>query len=101
MAGIRDVARRAGVSATTVSRVLNNDTTLSVGNKTKEKIYQAVQELNYDISKRKYVKKRYPSIGVIATISRQSEIDDPYFSDLRSGNGRRSEKITFGHESRL
>ncbi|GBD71783.1 putative LacI family transcriptional regulator [Tetragenococcus halophilus subsp. halophilus] len=96
VAGIRDVARRAGVSATTVSRVLNNDTTLSVGNKTKEKIYQAVQELNYDISKRKYVKKRYPSIGVIATISRQSEIDDPYFSDLRSGMEEEARRLHLG-----
>jgi len=96
MVGIRDVARRAGVSATTVSRVLNNDATLSVASTTKEKIYQAVKELNYDLNQRKYVKKRYPSIGVIATISRQSEIDDPYFSDLRSGMEEEARRLHLG-----
>ena len=36
MATIRDVARRAGVSAASVSRVLKNDTTFSVSQKTRE-----------------------------------------------------------------
>lgn len=38
MATIRDVARRAGVSAASVSRVLKNDTTFSVSQKTRERI---------------------------------------------------------------
>ena len=77
MVGIRDVARRANVSPGTVSRLLNNDKTLSVSAATREPIYQAVEALDYDENKRKYQKKKLPSIGVIATISRQSELDDP------------------------
>ena len=42
---IRLVARRAGVSPTTVSRVLNNNPIPSTG--TREKVWQAVADLNY------------------------------------------------------
>lgn len=42
---IKDVAERAGVSVTTVSRVLNNRGSLS--DKTREKVHTAMEELNY------------------------------------------------------
>ena len=47
MATIRDVAKKANVSVATVSRVLNNDTTLSTSLETKQKIFAAAKELNY------------------------------------------------------
>ena len=96
MVGIRDVARRAGVSPGAVSRVLNNDPTLSVDESTKERIYQAIKELNYDIDKRKYVKRRLPSIGVITTTSRQKELDDPYFNALRIGLEQEARRLHLG-----
>jgi len=49
MATIRDVARRAGVSAASVSRVLKNDTTFSVSQKTRERILEAAGELGYNV----------------------------------------------------
>lgn len=96
MVGIRDVARRAGVSPGTVSRVLNNDPTLSVADSTKERIYKAIKELEYDIDKRKYVKRRLPSIGVITTTSRQKELDDPYFNALRIGLEQEARRLHLG-----
>ncbi len=42
---IKDVAKLAGVSFKTVSRVINNEP--SVGDALKEKVWQAVKELNY------------------------------------------------------
>lgn len=96
MVGIRDVARRAGVSPGTVSRVLNNDPTLSVADSTKERIYKAIKELDYDIDKRKYVKRRLPSIGVITTTSRQKELDDPYFNALRIGLKQEARRLHLG-----
>lgn len=96
MVGIRDVARRASVSPGTVSRVLNNDPTLSVASETRERIYRAIKELNYDIGKRKYVKRRLPSIGVITTTSRQKELDDPYFNALRIGLEQEARRLHLG-----
>lgn len=96
MVGIRDVARKAGVSPGTVSRVLNSDPTLSVAESTKERIYQAIKDLNYDIDKRKYVKRRLSSIGVITTTSRQKELDDPYFNALRIGLEQEARRLHLG-----
>ena len=45
MANISDVARKAGVSKTTVSRVINNYS--PVNKETKRKVLQAMEELNY------------------------------------------------------
>jgi LacI family transcriptional regulator len=45
MVGIKDVARQAGVSVSTVSNVLNNKK--NVGEETKERILKICEELNY------------------------------------------------------
>ncbi|RIK34609.1 MAG: hypothetical protein DCC55_32835 [Chloroflexi bacterium] len=42
-----DVARLAGVSRTTVSYVLNNNTSVSIPEETRERIWKAAAELNY------------------------------------------------------
>ena len=46
MATIKDIAEQAGVSAATVSRVLNYDYTLAVNNTTKRKIFAVAENLN-------------------------------------------------------
>lgn len=75
---------------------MNSDPTLSVAESTKERIYQAIKDLNYDIDKRKYVKRRLPSIGVITTTSRQKELDDPYFNALRIGLEQEARRLHLG-----
>ncbi|SLK34302.1 LacI-type transcriptional regulator [Mycobacteroides abscessus subsp. abscessus] len=62
---ISDVARVAGVSPTTVSRVLNNRG--YIGEETRKKVQDAMEELNYfpnDIARSLFIKKTY-LIGVI------------------------------------
>ena len=83
MAGIRDVAKRAGVSIATVSRVLNEDPTLSVTDETKEKIAEAVAFLNY--KKKVSNTKMKDSIIIITTVSESDELEDPYFRRIRRG----------------
>jgi LacI family transcriptional regulator, sucrose operon repressor len=62
---IGDVAKVAGVSPTTVSRVLNNRG--YIGETTRKKVYKAMEELNYypnDIARSLFTKKTY-LIGII------------------------------------
>ena len=53
MSTIRDVARHAGVSIATVSRILNNDEYFGVTAETKRRVLEAVKELRKKIQKEK------------------------------------------------
>lgn len=82
---LSDVAERAGVSLTTVSRVINHDKTMNVSRETEEKIWACVQELGYKAKKRKTKKQsRTKHIGYIVTKNEYS-FDDSYFSDIIKG----------------
>ncbi|MDW8822653.1 substrate-binding domain-containing protein [Enterococcus faecium] len=96
MVGIRDVARKANVSPATVSRVLNNDQTIHVAQTTRQRIVEAAAALDYDISTRKYIKKRMPSIGVISTIGKASEEQDIYYKHLRVGMEEEARRLHLG-----
>jgi LacI family transcriptional regulator len=78
---IDDVAKRAGVSIATVSRVLNN-TSHPVSEKTKKKVMKSIQELDYkpDISAQGL---RQSFNNIIALITR--DISDPYFGEMARG----------------
>lgn len=80
MATIKDVARLAGVSTTTVSHVINK--TRFVAESTQEKVMQAVQELNYSPSAvaRSLKCNSTRSIGMLVTQS-----TNPFFSEVIDG----------------
>lgn len=48
MASIRDIAKEAGVSPATVSRVLNQDKKFSVRSTTRQRVMEVVRKLHYD-----------------------------------------------------
>ncbi|MFS0965067.1 LacI family DNA-binding transcriptional regulator, partial [Enterococcus durans] len=83
MVGIGDVAKRAGVSIATVSRVLNEDPTLSVTDETKRKIAESVNFYHY--VKKSPVAKNLTNIALITTVSEVDELEDPYFRTIRRG----------------
>ena len=58
MATIKDIAERAQVSISTVSRVLNYDETLSVNAATKTKIFEIAEDLDYQTKNQKKGKKK-------------------------------------------
>ena len=47
MATIKDIAEKAHVSIATVSRVLNYDNTLKVTDKTRKKIFEIAEKMEY------------------------------------------------------
>ena len=85
MATIRDIAKKAGVSAATVSRVLNYDETLSVAPETKQRILEAADELDYQRSSLKKKRPAKRKVGFITLHQMQDEIQDPYFLSIRMG----------------
>ncbi|MDO5517915.1 MAG: LacI family DNA-binding transcriptional regulator [Clostridium sp.] len=84
MATLKEIAEKAGVSMSTVSRVLNFDETLNVTNQTREKILKIADEVEYDTSKskKKSVKKN-ERIGIIYWYDYEQELGDPYYLNLR------------------
>ena len=54
MATLKDIAKRAGVSSATVSRILNQDETLSVTPQTRERVQEIASELNYKKKRKIY-----------------------------------------------
>lgn len=95
MATIKDIAKKAGVSIATVSRVLNYDPTLSVADETRKRIFEVAEALSY---KKKVVKKE-PTTAKIAIVSwytEKEELEDLYYLSISLGiqNRCQQENIT-------
>lgn len=80
MATLKDIADLAKVSTATVSRVLNEDATLSVSEDTRQKIWNIAETLNYKKTERKMPLRK---ILVIQWYSQQEELDDIYYQAIR------------------
>jgi len=80
MATIKDVARLAGVSVASVSRVLNNGP--KVSKKTIENVLKVVKDLNYtpNANARALVTQKSTTLGVVIP-----DLIDPFFSSLAHG----------------
>lgn len=80
MATIKDVARIAGVSVASVSRVLNNGP--KVSQKTIEKVSRVMKELNYspNANARALVTQKSTTLGVVIP-----DLLDPFFASLANG----------------
>ncbi|ACV59290.1 transcriptional regulator, LacI family [Alicyclobacillus acidocaldarius subsp. acidocaldarius DSM 446] len=80
MVTIRDVARKAGVSVSTVSRVINGSG--YVGEDTERKVLLAMKELNYQPNRiaRGLVSRRTSTIGLLIP-----DVANPFFSEMARG----------------
>lgn len=79
---IYDIARVAGVSKSTVSRVLNKQTNISP--EALEKVQRAIDELHYQPNKlaRALTSSGFDAIMVISTRSTKTTAGNPFFSEV-------------------
>ena len=80
IATIKDIAEKAGYSISTVSRVLNMDQSLSVSEETREKIYEAAEELGY---RKKQVRSLVRNVAFLYWLTDKEELEDVYFKAMR------------------
>jgi len=91
---MKDIARKAGVSKSTVSRALNNDP--RINEKTRDKILKIAREMNYrpHHMARALAKKRTNIIGVLIPKAPRS-VSDPFFLEFLGGIGEETSKKGF------
>ena len=82
MATIKQIAELAGVSVTTVSRILNFDDTLNVQNQTKKRVFEAAESLEYQVKEKKKKKKKL-KIGILSAYTAEEELEDTYYLAIR------------------
>lgn len=88
MASMRDIAKLAGVSVASVSRILNNDETFSINENTRKRVIEIANQLNYSKDKSFSSSREAGDKNTIAIITRhnsESERNDPYFMMIRNG----------------
>ncbi len=96
MATIRDIAKKAGVSPATVSRVLNYDSELSVAEETKAKIFEVAEALNYT-KHLKTTKSFRGSLLLVQWFNQKEELEDLYYLSIRLGIEKKAQELgTFG-----
>lgn len=95
MTTLKDVAKLANVSVSTISRFLNNDPTLSIPEETQQHILEAVQTTGYQKKGKK--QDKILTIGLLHWYSIEQELNDPYYINVRKGIesylGKRKVKI--------
>lgn len=79
---IKEIAKLAKCSIATVSRVLNNDDSLRVSEKTKNKIIDIAKDTGYQKRKFQSKKSRY-KVGIIRMYNKKIELEDTYYLTLR------------------
>ncbi|MFQ5855368.1 MAG: LacI family DNA-binding transcriptional regulator [Anaerolineae bacterium] len=92
-----DVARRAGVSRTTVSLVLNNAPGASISEATRQRVLRAAAELNYhpDAAARSLVCRQTHTLGLVLCQTPDRVFADAFLPQVLHGVGRVAQEHDF------
>lgn len=94
MTTLKDIADKVGVSTSTISRVLNYDSTLSVGDHTKKRIFEAAEELEYKNHRRKTTTKK-SKLVIVNWYTQEKELDDLYYLSIRLGAEKKARELGY------
>lgn len=92
MATIKDIADKVGVSSAAVSRVLNQDKSLSINEETRQRIFDTAEEMNYTKHHKKRVSQQ-KTFKLIQWHNEQEELEDLYYLAIRLGIEKRAEEL--------
>jgi len=87
MPTLKDVAEKAGVAPSTVSRVINDSSRIS--DQTKNKVRKIMDEIGYhpNINARNLVKQRSHNLGLLIPYSTEEAFADTFYSEILRGIG--------------
>ncbi|ENH96847.1 LacI family transcriptional regulator [Gracilibacillus halophilus YIM-C55.5] len=90
---IKDVAKKAGVAPSTVSRVIADNSRISLS--TKKRVRKAMKQLGYhpNINARNLAVRSTQAIGVVMPSSADTALQNPFFPEVLRGIG------SFAHET--
>lgn len=97
MPNIKEVAKAAGVSTSTVSRTINNSP--SISDETKEKIFSVIKKMNYSpnsIAKALTNNKSY-TVTLLVDVDDEKSFQNPFFYEIMHG----IEKLVYKKEFSL
>ena len=94
MTTITDIAKAAGVSIATVSRILNYDATLAVTPETRQRVLKTAEKLAYKPRRRKRVATQ-TTVALIQWRSEQEELNDLYYLQIQYAIEARAASIGY------
>ena len=97
MATLKEIAQEAGVSLSTVSRVLNDDPSISVKTETRHKILEIAEKLEYKTTRSRKAQQQKPgselNLLAIYNYKQEIEVNDPYYLSIRYGVESQCKKL--------
>lgn len=97
MATLKDIAEQAGVSISTVSRILNQDDSFNASDETRKKIIQIAQDFEYKKNSLSYMSDIIEKKHFLCFLlyDEMIEITDPYYLLIRTGIKEECDKQNF------
>ncbi len=85
MATIKEIANQAGVSISSVSRILNYDETLNASEDTKKRVFEIADKLNYIPMRERERKHKRKHIVLYQKYSQLQQTQDPFYLSIQIG----------------
>lgn len=89
---LKDIAKKAGVSIATVSRILNHDSSLSVSQSTRESVLSLAEQLSYTKPHHRQAKAT-KRIAILQWYPQEQELNDLYYLSIRLSVERAAQQM--------